>query len=572
MASDKKKAAGKKQIEPSDAIKNHLQERPSKKKPEYLVRGALLHCRCGSYARRLNLSKDHAIYMTEHPVIHELNCICGEGENITPFGVCKSSTPPETEIITCAKDVPRGPNGEPIGPAPGGVDIGKKCSPVIVGMKWKNSYGKSRIVDNGEHNPSDRAISSSGKRTPKGEAAVTTVSFLVCQFGGLIEPYTSGQEYDDSNLTQDEFLKNIQEQFGFDSKTAQIMWDVYTKLKEKYPNDSQSEIDWRFTRLLGGFSYSDTFKGEIMWDSTAGCAIDQKKDWMSGSGNHIAYQKLSEEEYFSDFLGISEKDYLLLRYKVRIQNQISSSPDTFRLPEKFGSLSEGQLENFNTWKSTCESATGINFANNQAFLNYWNNQYNNFCDKADFAHQQITTAAILATPLHKDGFLTDVRFLWDDQKREDMAGWLGDATLKGGGKFPFTEGKISFGVEDYMADLDAVNISNLMDKEGLSYFEASNAYYRRLEQGASRADIFLKNTDLTTVKKKIYSELVYPDIRGQMNAAAAARNIGKLNELSRLYNDDAALLEMVKKQSPDTYNFIKSLENGNHQMGNYYEE
>ena len=131
MASDKKKVLSKKHIDPSDAIKKHLMEQPSKKKPEYLVRGALLHCRCGSYARRLNLSKDHAIYMTEHPVIHELNCICGEGENITPFGVCRSTRPPETEIITCAKDVPRGPNGEPTGPAPSGVDIGRKCSPVI---------------------------------------------------------------------------------------------------------------------------------------------------------------------------------------------------------------------------------------------------------------------------------------------------------------------------------------------------------------------------------------------------------------------------------------------------------
>ena len=50
MASDKKKVLSKKHIDPSDAIKKHLMEQPSKKKPEYLVRGALLHCRCGSYA------------------------------------------------------------------------------------------------------------------------------------------------------------------------------------------------------------------------------------------------------------------------------------------------------------------------------------------------------------------------------------------------------------------------------------------------------------------------------------------------------------------------------------------
>ena len=30
---------------------------------------------------------------------------------------------------------------------------------------------------------------------PHGLSSVTTLSFLVCRYGGLIEPYNSGQEY-----------------------------------------------------------------------------------------------------------------------------------------------------------------------------------------------------------------------------------------------------------------------------------------------------------------------------------------------------------------------------------------
>jgi len=248
MASDKKKVLSKKHIDPSDAIKKHLMEQPSKKKPEYLVRGALLHCRCGSYARRLNLSKDHAIYMTEHPVIHELNCICGEGKNITPFGVCRSTRPPETEIITCAKDVPRGPNGEPTGPAPSGVDIGRKCSPVIVDLRWTNTYQKTRIVDNGEHNPSDRAFAKSIMGAAIGEATVTTLSFLVCKYGGLIEPFTSGQEYMDETSFPADFEELMAEEFGFSRDECKLIKDAYIAFitSPKYRDLTQREKIFQF--------------------------------------------------------------------------------------------------------------------------------------------------------------------------------------------------------------------------------------------------------------------------------------------------------------------------------------
>ena len=45
-----------------------------------------------------------------------------------------------------------------------------------------------------------------GDIDPNGEglASVTTLSYLVCNWGGLIEPYNSGQEYGDSGEARDD--------------------------------------------------------------------------------------------------------------------------------------------------------------------------------------------------------------------------------------------------------------------------------------------------------------------------------------------------------------------------------
>lgn len=61
------------------------------------------------------------------------------------------------------------------------------------------------------------------------------------------------------------FKKNISKQFGFNEETADIMCDVYEALIRKYPNASPKEIDWRFTRLMGGFVYDDLDNGELVF-------------------------------------------------------------------------------------------------------------------------------------------------------------------------------------------------------------------------------------------------------------------------------------------------------------------
>lgn len=107
---------------------------------EYLVRGAVLKCTCGSSTSKLNLPVDHGTYLPGgQPQINRKDAV--GGVNIMPFGSCRNL------------------NNNP-------------CSPAIVGM-WLN--------------PEPTTMAGN-------DLAVTTDSFLVCVIGGLIEPQTSGQE------------------------------------------------------------------------------------------------------------------------------------------------------------------------------------------------------------------------------------------------------------------------------------------------------------------------------------------------------------------------------------------
>lgn len=141
----------------------------------YLVRGALLKCTCGTHPRRVNLTLCHGLKILGNPILYEIDCMVGDEENITSFGVCKSETPPESEEVllkeyTVPGDTESGKNVK-----------GKLCTPKIIGT-WMDTKEDTMIAQNGTTNEFP---------------AVSTHSFLVCACGGLIEPQTSGQEYKD---------------------------------------------------------------------------------------------------------------------------------------------------------------------------------------------------------------------------------------------------------------------------------------------------------------------------------------------------------------------------------------
>ncbi|WP_310603815.1 DUF4280 domain-containing protein [Anaerosporobacter sp.] len=136
---------------------------------EYLVRGAMLACKCGSHPRRLNLPECHGVYALGKPVIDEWDCMVGK--NINYFGVCLGGTPPVgAEEILLDAYVPEGEEST-------GVEVqGPRCAPCTIGI-WK---------------PVKRSTKISSQK-----AAVTMNSYLVCRWGGIIIPITSGQEFEE---------------------------------------------------------------------------------------------------------------------------------------------------------------------------------------------------------------------------------------------------------------------------------------------------------------------------------------------------------------------------------------
>jgi hypothetical protein len=162
----------------------------------------------------------------------------------------------------------------------------------------------------------------------------------------------------------------------------------------------------------------------------------------------------------------------------------------------------------------------------------------------------ITTASILATGLDRAGLGADV---FTGGRREEYAGWLGDAILG----YPEPP---SFQNDDYRADLDAANITYYMRTKNMTLDEATAAYYREINApgaGKTRADIFLEHTDLDYVKRTVVPEVAHAYdgvyVRGQ--------------ELSPQEMD--FYIERMRETAPDTYNFIKSLEAGEADMGVY---
>lgn len=91
---------------------------------------------------------------------------CIVDDNISYFGGCTCETPPcDTETVTLQKYGDAGKDGATI--------TGCKRCPEIIG-KWRDCM--------------ERNIYGGNVKT------VTTDSYLVCKYGGLIQPVSSGQE------------------------------------------------------------------------------------------------------------------------------------------------------------------------------------------------------------------------------------------------------------------------------------------------------------------------------------------------------------------------------------------
>lgn len=166
-------------------MEEYIEENYEELIPEqYVVRGATLKCTCGSHERKLDMLKDHAVYVESFPMVHELDKELEE--NIKYFGVCSSGSPLlNSESLKLVK-ISYDEEGNEIKQTVKGT----KCQPYIIG-NWRDTKENVRIVDNGDKDGFDKFREPEDEN--KGYRAVTTKSFLICRHGGIIEPLDSGQ-------------------------------------------------------------------------------------------------------------------------------------------------------------------------------------------------------------------------------------------------------------------------------------------------------------------------------------------------------------------------------------------
>ena len=282
---------------------------------------------------------------------------------------------------------------------------------------------------------------------------------------------------------------------GFSLEEANLILKCYNRIEAVFNSESTLQKAWKCARLLSEFCYDDPTLGVInAWDKAAGSVTTQE----------------NRENYFLDVLGYSKSEYDKLNHAL---NRNHSDADAKHL-------------------------------------------------LIDFTHMQFALAARLAYTLDKDKILSNLLAwvktgnlkIYSDEDIGHMGGWLGDAVIAG----YYGSGDVSFGNDDYMADLDAENIYQLL-MQGYSSLDAINHYYGDMLLSETRADIFLQNIPYDTVKSKIFYEMIDWDLYRLMSDAADQGNILLVKYYTDLINNEQYHFDEIKSRHPETYDFLMSV-------------
>lgn len=113
----------------------------------------------------------------------------------------------------------------------------------------------------------------------------------------------------------------MKEQFGFDDRTVDILWDIYEAVQKLYADLPQKERDWYFARAISQLGDYNDKPVKILFFSV------ETHAWRKGAG--WAYKYDEEEEFFCKKLGLSEGDYKYIRQMVRLQHFMTSDPEGY---------------------------------------------------------------------------------------------------------------------------------------------------------------------------------------------------------------------------------------------------
>ena len=279
---------------------------------------------------------------------------------------------------------------------------------------------------------------------------------------------------DDYSVSAYEFKQNLKKQYGFDEQTSDLLWKLYKNIEKKEGGNT----DYVYNRLVGGIIYNDE---NAQWNNSV---LEYLKDIVKWNGTAGPGSTGGAKGYYSieeqmNRFGLSGEKYEIVRASI---------------VKQYRDANKGKAD-------------------------------------IDFAHQSITTATNLYDNKNRLANFEGLRKgHWGNshQHTNDLSGWLGDVTI---GNPP------SMNIQDYKADLDAVNITSIMKNQRISYVAATNQYYDQLSTNSySRESEFLKNMGgMEYVKKQIYKE--------------AGIN----------HQDDTQAMEMLKEKNNVAYQFIQDL-------------
>ena len=316
------------------------------------------------------------------------------------------------------------------------------------------------------------------------------------------------------------FAQNLMKQYGFNEKTAREIIKVRDGIDKKFPDKSQNEKDYIFLRIIGSVSYSG-----FRWDDTAGSLANYFFYNINSDKNTLRYEKGFNE--IMEELGLSKEESKHLYGMLYLQHAVSGSK------RKIGNFNEEQLNKFGI-----EAENVYNISGNEVKA-----VAKNMYRKADFTHQSIT----MATHISPKGFgIAD--FYFGRENVKDLSGWEGDTTRNA------TDMEPSIGTDDYLADLDSVNIVKRMSSKDQSYTQAMNSYMSDLQSYPKlREKEFKQNVDLKEVKSTIFASLVPYSIIERVRSVS---NVGTIDETP----SEEQLMEYLKEHYNSSYQFIRSLE------------
>lgn len=331
------------------------------------------------------------------------------------------------------------------------------------------------------------------------------------------------------------FVQNLMVQYGFNEKTAREIIKVRDGVDKKFPDKSQEEKDYILLRIIGSVSYSG-----LQWDGTADSLVDYSGlQWDETAGSLVDY--FYDEEVTTDGvmhfvknfagimdeLGLSKEESKHLYGMLSLQHAVSGSK------RKIGEFNDKELHEFGI-----EAENVYNISANEV-----QSVAKNMYRKADFTHQSIT----MATHISPRWFvLADIYGGRENVK--DLSGWEGDTTSNA------TDMEPSIKTDDYLADLDSVNIVKRMSSKSQSYTQALNSYMSDLQGSPNlREKEFKQNVDLKEVKSTIFGSLVPDSASGKI---ISYDNDGPIYERP----SEEQSMNYLKDNYEESYLFIESLE------------